>query len=106
MRFQATQSRRDLQFSFQEAIDFAIINNRSVKNAERDIAAAEKKKWETIATGLPQIDGNINYQNFLKQQVQVIPGDFVGGNPGDFVPGDFWNQQNANVSATLKSTYF
>ena len=53
------------KFSLQEAIDYALENNRNAKNAQRDIEAAEKQKWETIATGLPQIDANINYQNFL-----------------------------------------
>ena len=39
-------------FSLDEAIAFALENNRSVKNAIRDIEAAKKQKWETTATGL------------------------------------------------------
>lgn len=93
-------------FSLQEAIEFAIVNNRLAKNAERDIAIAEKKKWETIATGLPQVDANINYQNFLKQQVSVIPAEFVGGNPGDFVEVIFGTQHNVNAVATLNQLIF
>ncbi|MEO1031819.1 MAG: TolC family protein [Bacteroidota bacterium] len=60
-------------FSLQEAIDFALENNRIAKNAARDIEAAKQQKWETTATGLPQINAGINYQNFLKQQVSIIP---------------------------------
>ena len=61
------------QFSLQEAIDFALENNRAAKNASLDIEAAKKQKWETTATGLPQISGAIDYQNWIKQQVSLIP---------------------------------
>ena len=59
-------------FSLQEAIDYALKNNRTAKNATKDIDAAVKQKWETIATGLPQLNGNIDYQNALKRNVFVI----------------------------------
>ena len=36
--------------SLQEAIDYALENNRSAINAARDIEAAKKQKWETTAT--------------------------------------------------------
>lgn len=42
-------------FTLQEAIDFAIQNNRAVQNAERDVKIAVQTKRETTATGLPQI---------------------------------------------------
>ena len=61
-------------FTLQQAIDYALENNRTAKNAARDIKAAEKQKWETTATGLPQIRcKSIDYQNWLKQQVSLIP---------------------------------
>lgn len=61
-------------FSLQEAIDYALQHNRTAKNAARDIDAAVKQKWETIATGLPQLNGNIEYQNAIKQNVAVFGG--------------------------------
>jgi outer membrane protein TolC len=93
-------------FSLQDAIDFALENNRASKNASRNIEAAEKQKWETISTGLPQIDAKVNYQNFLKQQVSVIPADFVGGQPGDFEEIIFGTKQNVNATATLNQLIF
>ena len=58
------------RMSLQQAIDYALEYNRTAINAARDIDAAEKQKWETTATGLPQISASVDYQNFLKQQVQ------------------------------------
>ena len=94
------------QFSLQEAIDYALENNRTAKNAQRDVDAAIKQKWETIATGLPQLDASINYQNFLKQQVSVIPAEFFGGNPGEFAEVIFGTKQNATATATLNQLIF
>ncbi|WP_191858215.1 TolC family protein [Hanstruepera ponticola] len=93
-------------FSLSGAIDFALENNRNAKNAVRDIEIAKKEKWETTATGLPQINGNIDYQNWIKQQVSLIPGEIAGGEPGTFVPVVFGTQQSMNVGATLNQLLF
>ena len=94
------------RFSLQEAIDYALENNRTSKNAGRDIASAKQQKWETTATGLPQLDATINYQNFLKQQISVVPAEFFGGNPGEFAEVIFGTQQNATATATLNQLLF
>lgn len=94
------------KFSLQEAIDFALENNRQSINAGRNIDAAKQQKWETTASGLPQITANVDYQNFLKQQVSVIPAEFFGGNPGEFSEVIFGTKQNVNAFATLKQKLF
>ena len=103
----ATFSQEDGQsFSLQEAIDFALENNRTAKNASRDIDAAYKQKWETIATGLPQLNAGIDYQDFIKQQIQVIPADAFGGPKGELAAIEFSVKQNVNASATLSQLIF
>ncbi len=93
-------------FSLQEAIDYALENNRTSKNAQRDIEAAKQQKWETTATGLPQINATIDYQNFLKQQVSLIPAEFLGGNPGEFAELTFGTKQSMTATATLSQKIF
>ncbi|WP_400075204.1 TolC family protein [Winogradskyella sp. R77965] len=87
-------------FTLQEAIDYALENNRTAKNAARDIDAAKKQKWETIASGLPQINGSVQYQNFIKQQFDQ-PVDF--GEDG-FI--DFGAPQSVTAGATLTQKVF
>ncbi|TXD81891.1 TolC family protein [Subsaximicrobium wynnwilliamsii] len=94
------------RLSLQEAIDFALENNRTVVNAARDIDAAKAQKWETTASGLPQISATADYQNFLKQQVQVIPAEFFGGAPGEFAEVIFGTKQSASAFATLNQKIF
>lgn len=92
--------------SLQEAIDFALENNRTAINASRDTDAAKQQKWETTASGLPQVSAKMDYQNFLKQQVQVIPAEFFGGNPGEFAEVVFGTKQSMNATATLTQKLF
>ena len=93
-------------FTLEEAIIYALEHNYSSINAERDLVDAQKQKWETIATGLPQISGAVNYQNQLKQQVTQIPAEFFGGDPGSFQEVVFGQPQSVSATATLKQQLF
>ena len=115
-------------FSLQEAIDFALENNRKVKNAALDIEAAQEQKWETTATGLPQINATVDYQYWLKQQVQLLPAaafdntqstinvvnqyfdvtqdNFNVNVPQGFIPLTFGTKQNVTATATLTQLLF
>ena len=93
-------------FSLEEAIIYGLEHNRTVKNAALDIQAAEKQKWETIATGLPQLSGNASYQDFLKLQTQVVPAEAFGGPAGEYAAINFGIKQNFNATATLNQLLF
>ena len=101
-----SQEAKQYQFSLEEAIQFAIENNQTSKNAQLDIHAAEKKKWEATSMGLPQLSAKVDYQHFLKQQVTLIPAEFFGGNKGEFAEATFGTKQNVNASATLSQLIF
>lgn len=94
-------------FSLEEAIQYALEHNYSAINASRDLVDAQKQKWETIATGLPQIDGSVNYQDQIKQPISLVPGEFFpGGEPGTFVPIVFGPPRSTSATATLKQQIF
>ena len=93
-------------FTLEEAIQFALENNYSAINANRDIIDAQKQKWETIADGLPQINGSIGYSNQLKQPVTLLPAELVGGAAGEFIPVVFSQPQSATATATLTQQIF
>ncbi|NQZ43043.1 MAG: TolC family protein [Flavobacteriaceae bacterium] len=94
------------RYSLDEAIAYALEHNYQAINADRDLVDAQKQKWETIATGLPQISGAISYQNQLKQPVTQIPAEFFGGEPGTFTEVVFGQAQTANATATLTQQIF
>ena len=104
--FGYAQQKVTRSFNLEEAITFAIDSNYTAINARRDIAIAIKQKWETTAAGLPQIDGNITYNNNLKQPVTLLPSEITGGEPGTFTPVTFGTKQNASAVATLDQLIF
>lgn len=93
-------------FTMEEAVQYALDSSYATINARRDILSAIKKKWETTARGLPHIDANVSYTNRLKQPVQLIPGEFIGGEPGTFVPVTFGTKQQLGATATASQLLF
>jgi outer membrane protein TolC len=93
-------------FTLEEAILFGIRNNYSSRIAEKEVERTLKQKWEIISQGLPQISGNVDYQNLLKQPVTLIPAEIAGGAPGTFVPVRFGTQQNLGGTATWNQLIF
>jgi outer membrane protein TolC len=91
-----------ITLSLNKAIDLALENSYNTRAAANDIASAKEKVWETTTIGLPQINGAIDYQNFLKQPITVadINGDGVDE---EFV---FGTKQNVNASVTLSQLLF
>ena len=99
-------AQENLTLSLQQAIDYALKNSYATINANRDVDAAKLKKWETTTIGLPQVSAKIDYQNWIKQQVSLLPAEFFGGNPGEFEEISFGTKHNMNATATLNQLIF
>lgn len=92
--------------SLEEAIALGLENNYSARRSQKEIEKALKQKWEIISQGLPQLTGNVDYQNFLKQPVTLIPAEITGGEPGTFTPVRFGTKQSLNAAATWNQLIF
>ncbi|WP_299047047.1 TolC family protein [uncultured Polaribacter sp.] len=122
-----TAQEKTLKLSLKEAITYALENSYNTKVARNNIASAKEKVWETTTIGLPQINAKVDYQNFLKQPVSLLPAaafdnttstvntveDFfdLEANrrptaPDGFIPVVFGTQQNVNASVTLTQLIF
>ena len=103
---QAQEEKKSYTFSLDQAVTHATTNNRSAINANRDIEMAKKKKWETTAAGLPQINGSISYQNNFEIQKSLIPAEIFGGQPGTFQEVAFGTKHNATGNLSLTQLLF
>jgi len=92
--------------SLDQALQEALRNNRSALNANRDIEMAQKQYWEAIALGLPQISASADYINAIEQPTTIIPGEFLGGNPGEFTELTFGDEQTVNAQARVDQLIF
>ena len=54
-----------LNVSLQQAQDYAVKQNRSLKNASLAVQEAYAARWQTIAAMLPQVDASYAYNDYL-----------------------------------------
>lgn len=98
--------KKSFSLSLKDAVNHAIQNNYTAINANRDVEAAKLKKWETTTIGLPQVNGSVGYQNNFRLQKSLIPAEFFGGNPGEFIPVAFGTKHNMNAGLTVTQLLF
>ncbi|MBA3704690.1 MAG: TolC family protein [Bacteroidetes bacterium] len=95
---QTKDSSTSYSFSITQAIDFAMKNQKDVKNAIIDESLALEKVHETRAIGLPQINSSFDVKDFIEIPTTLLPAEFVGGPPGSFIPVKFGTQYNGTAS--------
>ena len=64
-----------LNLSLSEAQDYAIENNRSLRNADLAVQKAYAQRWQTIASMLPQLDMSWGFQSMMGYEM------LLGGMP-------------------------
>jgi outer membrane protein TolC len=89
-----------LSFSLKEAQDYAYANNYDLKNSAYDVQIAKKMVKQNTAIGLPQVNGGIDYIDYLALPTSLIPGEFIG-KPGTTFPIQFGQEYNATLKASL-----
>ena len=99
-------AQKDYTFSLDESVSFALLNNRASVNAKKDLAIAQKEKWETISRGLPQINSYFDFNNRLKDPISLIPAEFFGGEKGQFAEVSFGTKQNVSGELILNQLLF
>lgn len=97
-----------MAFSLKEAQEFALKNSYTVKNARADVKIAEKKIFETTTLGLPQVKGEVNFQNFLDIPTQVLPANAFNpmADPKDLIPLRFGTDYNTSAGLTASQLIF
>ena len=67
-----------LSLSLKEAQNYAVKQNRSLKNASLAVQEAYAQRWQTIASLLPSLDGsigkNVMYDDDFKEKMILFPG--------------------------------
>ena len=76
------QQNETLSLSVKEAEKYAIEHNYLIKNASLDVKKAEATKWYAISTMLPQVNGTLDYNNYLGYEITMkIPSPVQGYPP-------------------------
>lgn len=85
--FQQLNAQDSTSFSLLAAKEYALANHLSIKNAALNVDYAHQQYIETRGIGLPQVELNGNFQNFINLPVQVVDASFINPNasPGETI---------------------
>lgn len=73
-RVTETEKPTSLTLTVDEAADYAIEHNRSLRNASLAVQQAYAQRWQTIAAMLPTVDATWNYTNMCKYTMEMNMG--------------------------------
>ncbi len=104
--FAQSKDSSSFSFSLQQAIKYAVENQKDIKNAIIDEQIAQKKVNEIMGMGLPQINASFDLRNFVEIPTSLIPADFFGGAPGTFAAVKFGTKYNATAGVDASQLLF
>ena len=95
-------------FSLKQAQEYAVKFSTETRNSRIDVAMAQRKIWETTASGLPQVSATLSYRDNLKIPTTLIPAQFLDPDAaaGEFIGLKFGTQHNATVDVTATQLVF
>ncbi|WP_282781684.1 TolC family protein [Phaeodactylibacter xiamenensis] len=95
-----------VQMSLDDAIDYALENSLTIKDAQIAIADAEQQIVERRSTGLPQVNGSLNYQHYLAVPRQPLPEGFdIFGLFGQVLAVDLYDQLSNQTQMAVDDSF-
>ena len=94
------------QMTMDEAVQYALENSISMKNAQIAIADAEQQIVERRSAGLPQLNGGLNFQHYLAVPQQPLPEGFdIFGLFGQVLAVDLYDQLSPMTQAAVDESF-
>ncbi len=100
-----SMSQQVIELSLDQARAYAQEHNYNLQNANLDVGTAQQKVKETVATGLPQANASIGYNDNIGLPVQLVPGDFFG-QPGKDIEVQFGTRYSSSLGASVSQLLF
>ncbi|MDA8963611.1 TolC family protein, partial [bacterium] len=96
------------RLSVEDAQKLGLANNTEVKNARLDVKLAKKKVMETVAIGLPKVNGEVNMQQFLEIPTTVVPANMFIPSAADdeFTELQFGTEYNSTSTLSASQLIF
>jgi outer membrane protein len=79
-----TAQEQPYMLTLQQAREYALQHNKTLLNARDQITSSKKKVYETIANGLPQVEGSLDYTTYFNYEMNFSFGSSSGGTIPDF----------------------
>jgi len=89
-------------FSLQQAIDYGKKNSPTILNSKLDADKSKEQVREILSVGLPQINGSVQWNDFLKLPASFLPGTIVGRPANEYVKLTFGTTHQ--ITAAIQAT--
>jgi outer membrane protein len=94
-----------LSLTVEQAVEYALNNNRSVASARYDLMASDKAFLEALSSALPSISGSAGLNDNLKLMTTLLPGE-IFGQPGVKIPVTFGSKYNTSYGVSASTALF
>jgi outer membrane protein len=91
--------------TLQQCVQYGLTKNKGVLKSKLEIDRANEKRAETRSEYLPQVNGSISFQDNLKLQTSILPGELIG-QPGTQVPVQFGTKYNTTAGVEAKQVLY
>ncbi|WP_343631775.1 TolC family protein [Fluviicola sp.] len=91
--------------TLQQCVQYGLTKNKGVLKSKLEIERADEKRAETRSEYLPQVNGTISFQDNLKLQTSILPGELIG-QPGTQVPVQFGTKYNTSLGVDAKQVIY
>lgn len=91
--------------SLAEALNFAIHNNISLKNAKLDVLIQKAQNAQVESSAYPSINAKGDFTDYIDPMKSFVPGDFFGA-PGTFIPVQFTPKYASGASMSGSQIIF
>ncbi|MCX7955316.1 MAG: TolC family protein [Bacteroidales bacterium] len=93
-------SQENLTLSIEQAREYALKNNKALRNSKNDILIAKKSIYEVISSYLPKVSYEYSFLDNLQLSTVLLPGIFFG-KPNEYFPVRFG--QEYQISWSIKT---
>ena len=93
------------EITLKQSVEYGIQNSLTLQKAALEVNKNKQKEKEVLATGLPQINTNVTFNDNLNLLTQLIPGEIIG-KPGTLIPARFGTQYNFTAGFTASQMIY
>lgn len=91
-------------FSLRDAIDYSLKNHGSNIIYNNELEKVKLQSKEALSSYLPQVNGNVTFDDNIKRQTTILPGAMFGS-PKD-IPVQFGSKYNSGAVVQLDQTIY
>lgn len=92
--------------TLQDALNYALENSEVMKQARLDVESGQQKVTESLSSALPQINASSSITGNPIVQAFVLPAEFMGGAPGEFIAMRAGQTWSAMTQVTLSQQLY